>query len=217
MELTCLRTYPRVEVDLPVEYELHGATHDTRALTLGGGGLFLAITQQVAPDTKLSIGFQPAEHLPLVRATLRICHQIADKGVGVEFTEIRPEDRQVILRLVLHRMIEKRKYPRKPFVARVGYNSGTFLGFSRSVSAGGMFIETKEPISEGSKLKLAFNLDDGGPIVRATAEVRYVVTKLGIGVEFVDLSPSDRSCIDVYKNKGETGSADLLWRSAGLS
>jgi hypothetical protein len=80
-----------------------------------------------------------------------------------------------------------------------------------------MFIETKEPISEGSKLKLAFNLDDGGPIVRATAEVRYVVTKLGIGVEFVDLSPSDRSRIDVYTNKGETGSADLLWRSAGLS
>ena len=87
----------------------------------------------------------------------------------------------------------------------MGYNSETFLGFSRTVSAGGMFIETKEPISEGSKLKLAFNLDDGGPIIRVTAEVRYVVTKLGIGAQFVDLSPSDRSRIDVYTTKGEAG------------
>lgn len=209
MELTCRRTYPRVEVDLPVEYELQGPSHHTRALTLGGGGLFLAITQQVAPDTKLSIGFHPARHLPHVRATVRVCYQIVDKGVGVEFTEIRPEDRQMILRLVLHRIVEKCKYPRKQFVTQVGYHSGTFLGFSRGVSPGGMFIETKEPISVGSNLKLAFNLDDGGPTLRVTAEVRYVVTKLGMGVHFVELSPSDRSRIDVYTTKGEGGSADI--------
>ena len=208
MELTCLRSYPRVEVDIPVEYELHGATHRTRASSLGGGGLFLAIIQQAAPDTKLSIGFQPARHLPLVMATVRICYQIADKGVGVEFTEIRPEDRQVILRLVLHRMVYKRKHPRKPFVTQVGYHSGTFLGFSRTVGAGGIFIETKEPISVGSKLKLAFNLEDGDPIVRVTAEVRYVVTKLGIGLKFVDISPFDRNRIYAYTTKGEAGGAD---------
>ncbi len=217
MELSCLRTYPRVDVDLPVEYELQGATHLTRAINLGGGGLVLAITEPVAPDTKLSIGFQPAKHLPLVKATVRVCYQTADRGVAAEFTEIQPEDRQMILRLVLHRMVQKRQYPRKPLVTQVGYNSGTFLGFSRSVSAGGMFIETKEPIFGGSKLTLAFNLEDGGPIVRVIAEVLYVVTKLGIGVRFIDLSASDRSRIDAYASEGEPGDADLQSRAAGLA
>jgi Tfp pilus assembly protein PilZ len=207
MELSSLRTYPRVKVDLPVEYEFHGVSHRTQALTLGGGGLFLAITQRVAPDTELSLGFQPARHLPLVRATVRVCYEIADKGVGVEFTEIRPEDRQMILRLVLHRMVDKRKYPRKPFVTQVECNSGSFLGFSRIVGAGGMFIETNEPVSVGSKVKLAFYFDNDGPIIQVTAEVRYVVTKLGIGLQFVDLSTSDQSRIEVYTTKEE---ADLL-------
>jgi c-di-GMP-binding flagellar brake protein YcgR len=202
MELNCLRTYPRVEVDLAVECEFPGATHYTRASTLGGGGLFLALTQQLAPDTKLTIRFQPARHLPLMRATVRVCYQIADKGVGVEFAEIQPEDRQRILRLVLHRMVEKRKYRRKPFITQVTFNSGSSLAFSRSVGGGGMFIETKEPATVGSKLKLAFNLEDGGPIVRVTAEVRYLVTNLGIGVQFVDLSPSDRRRIDDYTSQG---------------
>ena len=184
---------------------------------LGGGGLFLTITQQLAADTKISIGFQPARHLPQVRATVKVCCQIADMGTGVVFTEIRPEDRQMILRLVLHRMVEKRQYPRRDFVTQVGYNSGTFLGFSRSVSAGGMFIETKEPLTENSKLNVAFNLEDGGPIIRVTAEIRYVVTKLGIGVQFVDLSASDRSRIDAYASKSEPGDADLQSKSAGTA
>jgi len=73
-----------------------------------------------------------------------------------------------------------------------------------------MFIETKEPIFEGSELKLAFNLDDGGPVVRVAAEVPHVVTKLGIAVRFVDLSPSVGSPIGVYTTQGE---AEKGWKS----
>ncbi len=67
-----------------------------------------------------------------------------------------------------------------------------------------MFIETEKQLSRGSRIKLRFPLDDGGPAVVATAEVRYAVKGQGMGVKFIAISPGDRSRIDVYVTKGES-------------
>ncbi len=37
-----------------------------------------------------------------------------------------------------------------------------------------------------------WHMDDGGPIIEALAEVRFVVEKVGMGLRFLDLSPRDR-------------------------
>ena len=197
------RKYPRVEVNLPVDYTQEGDTNRARLLTLGGGGLFLGVEEPLALGTELIVRFRPAKHLPVVQATAQVRYQVPGEGIGIEFTDISPEHREMVLRLI-HRLIaEKRRFPRKPFATQVEHEGGVFIGFSRDISTGGMFIETKEPISVGSKLKLRFHLDDVGPVLIETAEVRYTVQKLGIGVMFVDLSPDDQHRIDVFVNEGE--------------
>ena len=45
----------------------------------------------------------------------------------------------------------------------------------------------------------------GGPMIAVSAAVKYIVTNLGIGVEFLDLSPADVTRIDVYVTKGQLG------------
>lgn len=140
----------------------------------------------------------------MVEAKGRVIYQLGERGFGIEFTEIRPEDRQGLLRLILRRIGVKRKYPRKPFVAQVEHEAGTILGVSSDLSVGGMFIRTKEPLPEGSELRLRFYLN-GGPIVIATAQIRYVIQGMGIGVQFLDLSPADRSRVDAYVSRGVLG------------
>ncbi len=185
------RQYPRERTDLHVEFKLAGEVHHTKALSLGAGGLFLETTADIAPGNKIPVRFRAAKHLPFIETQARVRHRVRGKGVGIELSEIKPEDQQRILRLVLHHVEEKRQHPRKPFVTQVEYTGGTFLGSSKDISVGGMFIETKENLSEGSEIKLRFYLDDGGAIVIVTAQARFVLQHSGVGVSFLDLSPAD--------------------------
>ena len=192
------RKYPRCQVDIPADFTWEGTTHRTRALTLGGGGLFVQVAKAIAPDTDLTVRFRPAGHLPVVEARAQVRYCLPGRGVGVEFTEIRPETRQKILRLIIHRLEERRRFPRAPFAAQIEYEGGMSIGFGRSLCVGGMFIEAKKPPTLGSQLRIRFHLGDGGPIIVAAAEVKYSVPKVGMGVEFVDLSPADLKRIDDY-------------------
>ncbi len=54
-----------------------------------------------------------------------------------------------------------------------------------------MLIETKENLTEGSEVRLRFPLDDGGPIVIVTAQIRFALHNSGVGVRFLDLPPAD--------------------------
>jgi c-di-GMP-binding flagellar brake protein YcgR len=192
------RKYPRVQVKLAIEYTCGGGTLRGRVLTLGGGGLFLELPEPVASGTELTLRFRPAKHLPVVEAKARVCYQVPGEGVGIEFTEMSPEHRDIILRLIHHRLADNRRLPRTLFATQVEHEGGVFIGFTRDISVGGMFIETKETVAAGSKLKLRFNLGDGGPVVIATGEARYTVPKLGIGVQFLALSPDDQRRIDRF-------------------
>ncbi len=198
MEQTYFRHYPRIMTNFPVQCTTDDGTHRARALILGGGGLFLGISRQIPLDAKLSLRFRPAKHLPMIVAQAKVRYQLPEQGIGIEFTEIKPEDRHAILRLIYHRMIDKRQYPRAPLATQVKHESGTSLGLSREVSADGMFIETDKPVPVNSKLDLLFHLDDEGPVVRAQAEVLHVIAKLGMGVRFTEISPADRSRIEAY-------------------
>ena len=189
------RKYPRERTELNVEFTLEGEVHRTKAVSLGAGGLFLETTEDIPPGNRIPVRFRAAKHLPFIETQARVRHRLTGKGVGIELTEIKPEDRQRILRLVLHHVEEKRQHPRKPFITQVEYGGGTCLGSSKDISAGGMFIETKENLAEGSEIRLRFHLDDGGPIVIVTAQVRFILQNWGVGVRFLDLSPADANRI----------------------
>lgn len=61
----------------------------------------------------------------------------------------------------------------------------------RTVSLGGLFINTPEPLPVGSLIVLRFELPDGE--VRARAIVRASVAGEGMGVEFTGMGYEDRA------------------------
>jgi c-di-GMP-binding flagellar brake protein YcgR len=170
---------------------------------LGGGGLLLEVFRQLLPDTELKVRFRPAPQHPVVEATARVRYFLPGEGTGVEFTEISPEDRQIILEVIFQRMGYRRRHARKKFVTQIGYEDGTFLGSSRDISVGGMFIETKQPFPEGAVFDFQFQLDDGGPLIQVEAVVRYAIRNLCMGIEFENLTPGDRARIEAYVGKTE--------------
>jgi c-di-GMP-binding flagellar brake protein YcgR len=198
MEPSHARKYPRIPVDLPVEFSADSGEDRGRALVMGGGGMFLGVAQPLVPGTDLAVRFRPAKHLPLVEAKARVCYLVAGQGIGIEFTEINPEDRKHILRLIHHRKGDQRRFPRVPLATQVQHDAGTLIGFSRDVSTGGMFIETNQALDPGTQLSLRFHLGNEEPIVKAEAEILYQISKVGIGLRFTEVSPEDYERIRAY-------------------
>lgn len=191
MEPVRERKYPRIQVNLPVQ--VSGGTGDDHghALMLGGGGMFIGTSHSFAPGSPLTIKFRPARHLPVMEAKARVCYLVAGQGIGIEFTEIEPEHRKYILRLIHHRKNEQRRFPRIPLATQVLHDQGSLIGFSRDISNGGMFIETNDILDPGTRLHLRFHLQPQDPIVKAEADVLYGIPKVGIGLQFTEVLPED--------------------------
>lgn len=195
------RRFPRVPVRFPVECRVGEKALRARAAILGGGGIFLELKDAPEPGTEAALRFRPARHLPFIKAKARVCYHLPGQGVAFEFTEIAPDDRELILRLVEHKKGDRRKFPRVRLATQVECEAAMILTFSRDVSAGGMFVETGTPLPTGAILTLRFNLDDNTNI-SAKGVVTYQIRKFGMGVHFLDLSPEDRKSIEDYVAKG---------------
>lgn len=204
MEFNTLRRFPRVNVDLAVACKVAGKSRRCRLAELGGNGFLLNISDDLAPGTELDVKFRPRKRHPSIGARVQVRYQVPAGGFGVEFTAISPDDRQTLLRFVLSRLREKRRYPRKPFVVQVVHGKEHSLNYSRNISVRGMYLGTKDPLASGSIATLRFPLDDGGPTIHATGEVRYAAKGHGMGLMFTALKPEDQSRIDFYVSKGES-------------
>lgn len=198
MEQDHHRKYPRVPAEITVEITSGSNTEKTQATMIGGGGLFLGTAQTIDLGTEMTVRFRPAKHLPVIEARARVCYQVPEEGLGIEFTEIDAKQREMILRLVHRRMEEKRQHPRAPLATQVEYPEGTMIGFSKDISIGGMFIELTKSIPVGTRLQVLFHLEDGGDAVKTEAEVMYAVLKLGVGVRFKKVEPPDLKRIKAY-------------------
>jgi hypothetical protein len=64
------------------------------------------------------------------------------------------------------------------------------------VSRSGMFISTSRKFPEGAVLNLRFRLALTQAEIRTRCEVRYCMTGVGVGVEFVGISPESVSEIE---------------------
>ena len=160
--------------------------------------MFLGTAQPLALGTDLVVRFRPAKHLAIVEAKARVCYLVPGHGIGIEFTDIQPEHRQHILRLIHHRNASQRRFPRVPLATQVEFDAGSLIGFSRDVSAGGMFIETNQALDPGARLNLRFHLNNDEPIVKTEAEVLYQIPRVGIGLQFTEISPEDYARVRKY-------------------
>lgn len=59
------------------------------------------------------------------------------------------------------------------------------------VSTHGMFFNTATRFPEGAVLNLRFRLALSGAEIRTRCEVRYCLPGVGVGVEFIGISPKD--------------------------
>lgn len=192
------RQYPRHDINVVVEYSVDEKSFRGAAKTLSGGGLFLTRHDGLDTGNEIQLRFRPAKHLPLILAKGRILYVIPEKGAGVEFTEISPEDRHVILRLILQKTGDRRVNPRAPLATQVQFDQCMSLAFSRDISLGGMFIETTDLLPVGSTLTVRFNLEQRDKIVSAAARVTYQIEKMGIGVIFTEIEQDDCEAIRKY-------------------
>lgn len=64
------------------------------------------------------------------------------------------------------------------------------------LSTSGLFINTSRYFPQGAVLSLSFRLARSGREVKARGEVRYCISGVGVGVEFVDISEEDRHAIE---------------------
>ena len=91
----------------------------------------------------------------------------------------------------------------------------TYEGYSENVylrppdlSAQGMFIQTARHFPEGTVLKVRFRLAHSGVEVKVRSEVRYCLSGVGIGVEFIDISPEARLAIEKELRGSEPASPE---------
>jgi hypothetical protein len=82
------------------------------------------------------------------------------------------------------------------------------------VSTRGMFINTSRNFPEGAVLNVRFRLALTGVEIRSRCEVRYCVPGLGVGVEFVDISPEFVRAIEKEVKLGIAGSTRRKSRSS---
>ena len=74
------------------------------------------------------------------------------------------------------------------------------------ISTRGMFINTTRVFPEGAVLNVRFRLAISGHEVYSRAEVRYCLPGVGVGVEFIDISPEDVRAIErEIESRTETG------------
>lgn len=68
-------------------------------------------------------------------------------------------------------------------------HSDTVITRLPDISSRGMFINTSRHFPESAVLNVHFRLPRTGIEVQSRCEVRYCVNGVGVGVEFVDISP----------------------------
>jgi hypothetical protein len=104
-------------------------------------------------------------------------------------------------------MIEKRRHPRVR--ASISINWGLTPQCEKhdritSFSIGGCFIQTTEAAPPLTLVYIRFFLSNKGARI-ISGEVRYHLDKVGLGVEFVDLTPGEKesfqSLVDYYRNE----------------
>lgn len=150
---------------------------------------------------ELKVHFRPAKHLPMMEAISKVCYVVPGEGAAVEFIEIDPEHRRLLLQYIHNRTGNRRKHPRASLATQIQCEESMSLAFARDISLGGLFIETDQPMPVGSRITLRFNLEENDPIIVTSAEVTYQVGRMGVGVRFIDVAPDNLKRIGNYVDK----------------
>jgi len=96
----------------------------------------------------------------------------------------------------------KREYERKPYSAVVNYivDQETYTDSIQDISAGGIFIQTAKPFSEGQEVSMTFPLPISEEDISLNGEIARM-SELGMGVKFKMPNPEQQANIDSLVNR----------------
>ncbi len=101
---------------------------------------------------------------------------------------------------------EKRRKDRIPFEVKIEYRTvGSFLSdWSANISQGGLFIQTANPLKEGTSVRMIFSLPGIPLLFDLNGKVRWTKSggdkgqESGMGIEFIHVDDRIRSRIEGY-------------------
>jgi len=99
---------------------------------------------------------------------------------------------------------ERRQTGRIGVTVRIDYTTidEIFSEFTRDINEGGLFIETEKPQAPGTEVAMQFHLPGSTEVLRTIGRVVRVSngevgTPAGMGIEFDELTSSERAKIDL--------------------
>jgi uncharacterized protein (TIGR02266 family) len=157
------------------------------------------------------------ETLPVVIVTGRRDEecQTRCREAGCDAVLQKPIDRQKMVELVrTHLPIEERRGPRVPTRMRIryGFEGQILTDYTVNLSAGGLYLETAEPLPEKTKLQISFELPEGGKQIFCHGQVAWVNEgerrnaphlPPGMGIQFLHLGLAEMKAIREYLTKRE--------------
>jgi uncharacterized protein (TIGR02266 family) len=100
---------------------------------------------------------------------------------------------------------EKRQGPRSFAIAdvRFDHKGMHFHGRINDLSHGGMYIDTINPLPEGSSISFQFSLpgDESGSPISGQGQVVWMAHMQGMGISFIRLSDDDRDRLKAYLSR----------------
>jgi len=114
------------------------------------------------------------------------------------------KDRQIKLLELLQQWNEngERSHPRKPCLITVDYSSQDrfFRDFIQDISAGGIFIETRELFNEGLDIGLTFSIPNSQIPFRISGEI-VRTTSRGVAVRFKNVTTYQQEILNSLVKK----------------
>lgn len=123
-----------------------------------------------------------------------------------EIIESMSEESRIALLGKLTGKTARRRYPRKTCTITIHYATldQVFTSYIHDISTGGIYIETKEELRPGERLRMSFRFPDYAKPLMVEGEVARKDDK-GIGVKFVNLDPNQiniiNSLVEMMDNK----------------
>ena len=221
-------------VVFPVRFESSGEAIQTTTREVGVEGVFVRSQKSPIEGTMLSLRlYLPGNMRPdEVRARVREIRPEPDCGFWAEFVEAKTETLEGI-KLLLQRRARaassgpgtpigamnvrqtppaqpveaRRAFPRHAARFQVGFSSNQdfVLEYAENISAGGVFVQTEQPMELDSIVTVSLRLPGNEVPVEARGVIVHRVTKedaaktgkhAGIGVQFLDSSDQFREEID---------------------
>jgi uncharacterized protein (TIGR02266 family) len=96
--------------------------------------------------------------------------------------------------------VNRRSSPRVVLGIPVAYRFGNTIAaaLTLNISRGGLAIRTTSPLAVGTAIKVRFRLPTGKKDIDTEASIAWSDRRLGMGVQFTKLAPTDQAHIDDY-------------------